>query len=819
MSYQPKSFNKFLATAATATLVAGAVAPAALAAGFTDVAPRYAEAVDFVASKGINGFTETQFGTSENIKRVDAAVMIAKVLELDIEAAPASGFTDVPARAVKYINAIKAAGITNGKTATSFDANSQITRGELAIWIQKGFELKGEGELTFTDVNDRYAEAVKALVSNEITNGTSATQFGVSQPAKRGDYAIFLYRAANVEAAPEVVEISSVNPVNAKTITVQFSQALDAKAFSQSAVSLVAGTGALNPGSVAQELSADGKTLTLKAADFFKGEYTLRVPFEGLKTVSGKYIKPVNQKFTVNDTAAPVVLSADTTVKAATEKITSLTLTFDEEVSAIENVKIDGNNHTAVHSGNTATISNLDLDASKSYEVTVINAKDAAGNVKEVQSAPVTVSVDNEAPSITKVEAAGENTVKVTVDEELASELAISGKIGTFTANVVSDVEVNPENSKEYIVTLNSAYLFKNGSSDTVTFTVAKDALADAIGNTNAAEITKTVRVSKDAEAPAVEKVETIATAGKVTGFTVTYNEEVASLQTSKIAVVSSKGEILPFASIATAEVSGNQVVFKLIPGVTADQYGFDFAEGFVTDKALTPNKAAANAFTVDVTDAEAPVETAFTITGATAENNVITVDFGAKVKATGTGSALKASAYQVNGATLPADTEIAFVKDENGNTVQSQVSIKLPAGFIKATDEKAVFRVSGVQTLDHKENNSFIEAVEVTDNTAPEAEAFVATELNELTVTYSEALAALGQTADVKDEVKLYDSKNAAVAIKSAKVENSKLVLTLEENAAAAVSTLTTAAATAELADLKDAAGNAQKAAVTVAK
>jgi hypothetical protein len=210
MAYQSKSFNKFIATAATATLVAGAVAPLASAAtSFTDVPERYQDAVEFVVSKGVNGLTATTYGTSDNIKRVDAAVMIAKVLDLDIEAAPASGFTDVPARAAKYVNALKAAGITNGKTTTSFDANSEITRGELAIWIQKGFELEGNGaELAFTDVADRYTEAVSALVSNEITNGTTPTKFGTTANAKRGDYAIFLYRAAgqNVEA-PEVVEI------------------------------------------------------------------------------------------------------------------------------------------------------------------------------------------------------------------------------------------------------------------------------------------------------------------------------------------------------------------------------------------------------------------------------------------------------------------------------------------------------------------------------------------------------------------------------------------------------------------------------------
>jgi 5-hydroxyisourate hydrolase-like protein (transthyretin family) len=195
MAYQPKSYRKFVATAATATIVASAVAPVS-AAGFTDVSDKYKEAVDFVVEKGANGLTETSFGVSKEIKRVDAAVLLANVLELDIENAPASGFTDVPARAQGHVNALKEAGITSGKTTTKFDAESPITRGELAIWIQRGFELEGSADLAFTDVGDRYVEAVKALVTNEITNGVSDTKFGVGQNAKRGDYAIFLHEAS-----------------------------------------------------------------------------------------------------------------------------------------------------------------------------------------------------------------------------------------------------------------------------------------------------------------------------------------------------------------------------------------------------------------------------------------------------------------------------------------------------------------------------------------------------------------------------------------------------------------------------------------------
>lgn len=230
MAYQPESFNKFMATAATATLVVTAVAPVAMASSFTDVAPKYREAVDFVVAKGAEGITDTKFGVHENIKRVDAAVLLVKVLDLDYENAQASGFTDVPERAVKYVNALKEAGITSGKTKTKFDPHSLITRGELAVWIQKGFELIAKKDVPFTDVANQYKEAVAALVDNNVTKGISATKFGTYQNAKRGDYAVLLMKAFNAAFEPIIsssITLHEVTPLEGAAAIVTEDQGVE----------------------------------------------------------------------------------------------------------------------------------------------------------------------------------------------------------------------------------------------------------------------------------------------------------------------------------------------------------------------------------------------------------------------------------------------------------------------------------------------------------------------------------------------------------------------------------------------------------------
>ncbi|MFD2442755.1 5'-nucleotidase C-terminal domain-containing protein [Bacillus sp. CGMCC 1.16607] len=193
-----KSYRKLLATATTATLVAAAMTPAAFAADsqFTDVPDSHKAAVDFLISKGATGKSATLFGINDSIKRADAAILLAKVLGLDTENTPDADFTDVPEQAKGAVNALKAAGITSGKTATTFGSDSTISRGELAIWITNGFKLIGQKEYTYTDVNSKYGTAIQSIVANNVIKGISQTKFGFNQSANSGEVAIFLYAAA-----------------------------------------------------------------------------------------------------------------------------------------------------------------------------------------------------------------------------------------------------------------------------------------------------------------------------------------------------------------------------------------------------------------------------------------------------------------------------------------------------------------------------------------------------------------------------------------------------------------------------------------------
>jgi len=170
--------------------------PSPVLIDFKDVTSFYYPAVEFLVRNQItSGISETEFGVEKDIIRADAAIWLARELNLNMETAKASGFTDVPSRAVGAVNALKEAGIVGGKTSTRFGSYDSITRGEVAIIIQRAYKLSANGQTSpFSDVSIRYTDAVNALVANKVTSGITPTQYGVAYPITRGQLAVFLYR-------------------------------------------------------------------------------------------------------------------------------------------------------------------------------------------------------------------------------------------------------------------------------------------------------------------------------------------------------------------------------------------------------------------------------------------------------------------------------------------------------------------------------------------------------------------------------------------------------------------------------------------------
>lgn len=209
MAYQPKSYRKFVATAATATLVASAVAPAALAASsFTDVAPKYKEAVDYLFDNGITkGKTEELFGTHQEITRGELAIWLTRALGLEEAALAAdpSGFADTAGTYYDgYVSVLKEEGILDGKSSAEFGVNDFLTRGQMAKLLSNAYGLVSEEEAPFED-KGQWAEFIDGLYAYGITQGKTEDTFGSSEFIKRGDIAIFLFKADTLPGEEDLV--------------------------------------------------------------------------------------------------------------------------------------------------------------------------------------------------------------------------------------------------------------------------------------------------------------------------------------------------------------------------------------------------------------------------------------------------------------------------------------------------------------------------------------------------------------------------------------------------------------------------------------
>ncbi|MED4300883.1 S-layer homology domain-containing protein [Geobacillus stearothermophilus] len=457
MAYQPKSYRKFAATTATAAMVASAVAPvASLAAGFTDVAPQYKEAVDFLVSTGAtNGKTETQFGVYEEITRLDAAVILAKLLKLDVDKAKDAGFTDVPKDRAKYVNALVEAGVLSGKGDGKFGAYDKLTRVEMAKIVANAYKLEKQNDsaLPFTDVNAKWAPFVKALYDNGVTSGKTPTSFGAYENITRGDFARFVFKAANVNVAPAVVSVSAIG---AKKLEVKFNKAVD-----DTKAKFEVKKGSITSSVAKVTFAEDKKSAVVElAGKLSKGEYTVNVTGVSNETLSAK----VNVE---DEKVAKIELLSDaavaSTINSATGNVTEVKVAYKvynqygEDVTKTTSLVATAGVVTAngaqdvVASNGTLTISNLtNSKLGDKFAVSLVHAETAVSATATVTiSNKSTVSevaigglynADNE--TLTEDSTASDFMLLVNAKDQYGNDITDAGKVKEDLIVTVSDQTV-----------------------------------------------------------------------------------------------------------------------------------------------------------------------------------------------------------------------------------------------------------------------------------------------------------------------------------------------------------------------------------------
>ncbi|MGE6414517.1 N-acetylmuramoyl-L-alanine amidase [Planococcus kocurii] len=143
-----------------------------------------------VNKKIINGVTSTHFVPDREVTRGEAAAMIGRSLGLNGTKRD-TGFKDVGAgnMASGYIVELVNKKVISGYSDGTFRPNAKLNRGEMAILINRAFNLGGTNS----------SNSAQILMDKGIAQGMTDGSFGTNVTIIRSDFAVFLARTLNAD--------------------------------------------------------------------------------------------------------------------------------------------------------------------------------------------------------------------------------------------------------------------------------------------------------------------------------------------------------------------------------------------------------------------------------------------------------------------------------------------------------------------------------------------------------------------------------------------------------------------------------------------
>ena len=163
----------------------------------------YFDPVEWAVENGITtGATATTFNPNGNCQRAQVVTFLWRAAGSPEPTSTTNPFNDVKESDFYYKAVLWAVekGITNGLTADTFGPFALCNRAQVVTFLWRAMgSPASEAEVSFTDVQPGqfYSTAVAWAVENGITNGISATEFGVGGTCNRAQVVTFLYRTYN----------------------------------------------------------------------------------------------------------------------------------------------------------------------------------------------------------------------------------------------------------------------------------------------------------------------------------------------------------------------------------------------------------------------------------------------------------------------------------------------------------------------------------------------------------------------------------------------------------------------------------------------
>lgn len=184
-------------------LLFGLMAPTVgqAAVRFKDVSPNYTfyDEVLYLADKGvITGFSDGSFKPNQSVTRAQAAIMLGRALNLN-GTPKNTKFKDVSAKVTGsgYIAAAVEKGIISGFPDGTYRPHDAVTRGQMAIFLNRAFLLEKGNENPFKDISRNMAAYQSILNVNAagIANGYPDGTYRPNLAVTRGQFSAFMARA------------------------------------------------------------------------------------------------------------------------------------------------------------------------------------------------------------------------------------------------------------------------------------------------------------------------------------------------------------------------------------------------------------------------------------------------------------------------------------------------------------------------------------------------------------------------------------------------------------------------------------------------
>ena len=123
---------------------------------------------------------------------------------------PPADFWDVSGTHAAGIECLSWWGVTQGNTLTTYDARSEVTRGQMATFVARTIDAIG-GQLPaptasgFEDISGHtHQDSIERLAAAGVVSGVTATSFAPERAVPRGQMTTFLVRAFEFAAGAEL---------------------------------------------------------------------------------------------------------------------------------------------------------------------------------------------------------------------------------------------------------------------------------------------------------------------------------------------------------------------------------------------------------------------------------------------------------------------------------------------------------------------------------------------------------------------------------------------------------------------------------------